>query len=108
MIDKKICSPLNQNLAKTLKLNNIPIECECGYKCDCGTCAIYFNDLDDYEDINVAFKQSVDEKLVLMNKCAAVRLYFFYFFDLYFKIFSARLSCILQTCDELNGKTIYL
>lgn len=57
-------------LAKTLKDNKVPLAFECGFSCECATCAVKFENTTDYDEILKAQPMEIDENLTLKSEGA--------------------------------------
>lgn len=57
-------------LAKTLKDHKVPLAFECGFSCECATCAIKFGSPNDYDEILKAQPIEIEEKVTLKSENA--------------------------------------
>lgn len=54
-------------LSKVLNDHKIPLEFECGFSCECGTCAIKFETPENYNEISKEQPLQTDEKLTIKS-----------------------------------------
>eukprot|EP01017_Pseudomicrothorax_dubius_P051209 TRINITY_DN9819_c0_g1_i1.p1 TRINITY_DN9819_c0_g1~~TRINITY_DN9819_c0_g1_i1.p1 ORF type:complete len:117 (-),score=5.51 TRINITY_DN9819_c0_g1_i1:60-410(-) len=84
-------APKGTPLAQVLKDGNIPLPFECGFKCECGTCAIEFKDKSTFENVLKEQPPAADEKSTLGSLDAPIRL-----------------SCQLKVSDALELSLIHI
>ena len=59
--------------------NKIPLEFECGFSCECGTCAIKFESPEIYAELGKEQPMQIDEKLTIKSNNVADGLIYHYY-----------------------------
>ena len=66
----KIKGSIGAVLGKVLKDNKIPLAFECGLSCECATCAIHFENEQDFKEIEKVVPIEIEENVTLKSNNA--------------------------------------